>query len=319
MIVELPRARVEDLKTLADELADQPDMSVSLQCLSDLFCTIPADVLVALNRLYQAVPHLGLRLYSAMDHQAPVDLDNIRALPELQHLELHYGVPAIVDVAPLSTLRRLKTAELEIRAAYPLGAVLKGWQDLEELTLIREGKSSKAVDVSGIAGLAKLRDLYVMGYAKGISALAECSALTSLRLQSLTLPNWDALPPQSLDLLRLNAVKGPEPVPFAELHQRATRVELIRMDKTLPFDRARALSKIAADGWFTIDIDYLNGFHDDEWSGHDWANVLSRACPPPEGVTFDPEAGSLSVVGARTDLSNYQLHLLVTIAAMLSK
>jgi len=319
MIVELTRARVAELEGLTRDLIDQPDLTITLQCLSDQFCKVPLDVLKALDKLFAAFPRVGLRLYSAMDHSAPVHLENLRALPNLQQLKLHYGVPAVADVAPLAALARLQSAELEIRASYPLGPVLAGWPKLKALSLIREGKASKAVDLSGIAELSELRSLYVMGYSKGIEALAHCRALSSLKLQSLSLPAWDILPPQRLDLLRLNAVKAPDPVPFGDLQRRAQKVELVRMDASLPFETKRAVSKVSDKGWFTIDIDYLNGFHDEEWSGHDWAGLLVKHCRPPDGISLDPEAGSLSVAGERGDLAQYQLRLLPAFAAALGK
>lgn len=318
MIKDLTTVGVEDLRAVIASVTADPDLPVSLQCLSDLFCTVPVDVLAVLNDLFVAAPHLELRLFSAMDHSAPIDLEALRAVPNVRHLKLHYGVPGLIDAAPLAALTGLQSAELEIRSAYPLEQILNGWPALNTLSLIREGKASKAVDLSGIARLSDLKDLYVMGYATGIEALALCGEISSLKLQSLTLPSWNVLPPQRLDLLRLNAVKGPEPVPFAEFHQRADRVELVRMDKTFPFERKRAVSNVTAAGFFLIDIDYLNGFQDPEWSGHDWSEALALNCPPPNGVSFDPEAGSLSVAGERGELGSYQLRLLAVIAAILS-
>lgn len=130
--------------------------------------------------------------------------------------------------------------------------------------------------------------------------------------------SWDVLPSQRLDLLWLNTVKGPEPVPFAEFHQRADWVELVRMDKTFPFESKRAVSYVSAAGFFSIDIDYLNRFQEAEWSGHDWSEALTLNCAPPNGVSFDPEAGSLSVAGERGELGRYQLRLLAVIALVLS-
>ncbi|MEX3016764.1 hypothetical protein [Gymnodinialimonas hymeniacidonis] len=317
MIVELPAATVDDLKRVERDLHGDDAAHITLQCLSDQFATLPDDVLGALNAIFEAHPSKRLRLYSAMDHRITVDLEGLRALPDLQHLDVHYGVPAIADVAPLASLTKLKSANLEVRAAYSLGEVLAGWPELEELSLIREGKASKAVNLAGLAGLKHLRKLYVMGYSKGISALKDCAALTELRLQSLSLPDWDCLPDHRLRLLWLNAVNGPDPTPFAALKDRAERLDMIRMDKSLPFDRKRAISAVSKGGWFTVDVDYLNGFHDPEWSGHDWAEQIGAVCPTPDGVWFDPEAGSLSVNGDRIALGQYQLGLVPAIAALL--
>ncbi len=317
MIIELPTATVEDLENLKHDLQRDDAPIATLQCLSDQFATVPRDVLEALNAVYAVAPKLRLRLYASLDRFATVDLDGLNALPDVQHLQLHYGVPAIADAAPLASLRNLKSAELEIRAAYPLGEILGGWSELEGLSLIREGKASKAVDLSGLAGLDRLKTLYVMGYSKGISALKDCNALAELRLQSLTLPDWDCLPSHRMERLWLNAVKGPDPTPFATLAARAERLELIRMDKHLPFDRKRAVSNVARSGSFTVNIDYLNGFHDPEWSGHDWAEKLNSVCALPDGVQFDPEAGSLSVYGGRNALAQFQSSLIPAIAALL--
>ncbi len=316
-IVELPRTGPADLEELEGKLAADPAglNYTTLQCVSSMFADVDQAVLRALDQMFARWPELGLRLYSAIGRE-PVNVSGLASLPNLRHLKLHYSIPALVDVAPLCALTHLETAELEVHAAYPLGDVLEAWPKLRKLSLIREGKASKAVDLSGLSGLAMLQDLYIMGYDKGIGALADCHALRRLTLQSLKLPSWDELPVQKMEFLQLNAVKGPDPVPFAALLDRADDVRFIRMDRDLPFKRDSALSKVSRDGWFVVHIDYLNGFFDDERSGHDWADVLQKACPPPEGVAFDPEAGSFSVIGTREDLVRYQERVVPALAAL---
>ena len=319
MIIDLTSADTTMIEEARAQLRADPASAqfVTFQCLSDQLVHVPGPVLSQLNDVFAEFPDQGLRLYAAMKRE-PVNLDPVRALPNLRHLQLHYSVPALESIAPLAALNKLETAELEIYGTYPLPDILTHWPNLTKLRLIREGKASKAVDLSAIATLPKLRDLSVMGYAKGIAALANCRNLRRLRLQSLRLPQWNVLPSHGMDHLTLNAVTGPDPVPFARLQNLASNVALIRMTKNLPFAKDKAFSPIDRGGWFSVQIDYLNDFFEDAQSGHDWAELIGSRCPPPDGVTCDPEAGALRIDGPKRALVPYQDALALTFAALIT-
>lgn len=307
-MINLTTATVADLDALPDACAADPSLiaHTRIQILSDQFATLDPAVLRVLNKVYAAVPGLGLRLFSAMDHRSPVDITALQALPNLRHLMLHYGVPALKDTAPLAGLVGLESLALEIRAAFDTG-FLEKLVALKDLTVIREGQASTRPDFSCAGDLPALARYQCIGYAKGVTALNGAKALKTLHLQQIKVPHWNIFPPTPLHDLTLNAVACAEPIDAGQLGKVAQRVSLVRMDKHLhvPLSKVFGPCRPRPDGTHAIAL-YMPALEtiDDSRSGHDWARMFEPFCK--DNVKLDPEAGGLSAYGPKDALSRWR-------------
>jgi hypothetical protein len=298
-----------DLREIERDLETNPANArlVTLQDLSDIFADTDPDILSRCNEILRRWPEVTLRLYSSMSFN-PVDLGKLKHLPDVSRIKIHYNVPPIEDLSVLETLKSVTEAEIEINDAFSFD-FLSAWQRLSKLKIVREGKTSRKPDFSVISELPKLEDFTCIGYHNGIGAISKCRSLKRLILQDVTVKSWKFLPEKPLEFLRLNKVSGPEDFDAASLQTRVRVLELVRMEKITGFDSRKAIGPVrrAKDDTFSsvIDIEYLSELTDDRKNGHDWAEVIAKIVPPPHGIHVDPEADSLSVFGAQSDLVAY--------------
>lgn len=308
----------DDLREIERDLETNPANArlVTLQELSDIFADTDPEILGRCNEIVRRWPEVTLRLYSSISLD-PVDLGKLKHLPDVSRIKIHYNVPPIKDLSVLATLKSVTEAEIEINDAFSFD-FLSAWQRLSKLTIVREGKTSRKPDFSVISDLPKLEDFTCIGYHNGIGAISKCRALRRLVLQDTKVKSWNFLPEQPLEFLRLNKVSGPEEFDAASLQTRVRDLELVRMEKITGFNSRKAIGPVknANDDTFfsVIGIEYLSELTDDRKNGHDWAEAIEKILPPPHGIHFDPEADSLSVFGAQSDLVAYVAKLATALA-----
>lgn len=237
-------------------------------------------------------------------------------LPNVRHFKLHYNVPAIKNSDALKALTEIRSADLEICDNYNPDFI-SSWPLLDSLIIIREGKASVRPNFDLLGDLPNLQNLLNIGYHNGLEGLKRSKSLKYLTLQQLKVKSWHLLPEHKLDFLRLNAVRGPEPFDLEYLSGKTQKLDLLRMEKLTNFEPKRAFSEyIELKGdlrvGLSFNLDYLSQLNDNNnLNGHDWAEILHESLPPPEGITLDPEADGLLIVGDRASLATYKNALTV--------